>query len=283
MVISPACSKHRQLLVAKTLVPLLLLLVAAAPCMRADEKEDLDAYKVRIDALWFYSQPSVHFHGTVSQGDFDFERDASFNSYHTGTVKLDWKFTRKNHLYFGFLPLNQSKEFTLNRTIVFQGQTYGAGLAADARLQTYLFVPGYQYDIIRRKQGHLGLAVQLDLLYIKGSLKAAAQTLNGTQRFAQSSSSTVRAPLPVAGPEFRYYLIPNSNRLFVAGNLFGMYFFGYGNFISSYGTLGISLSKHLNLQGGYQLGSRFTLKSKTDRIGLELNQAGAIAGLEVSF
>jgi hypothetical protein len=123
------------------------------------------------------------------------------------------------------------------------------------------------------------------LFYIRGSLQAAAQTLNGTRHSFEASSDTLRAPLPVLGPEFRAYLIPNSNRLFVGGNLLGMYFFGYGNFISSYGTLGLSLNKHLNLQGGYQLGSRFDIKSdlKSSRIGVNLSQKGAVAGLEVSF
>ena len=123
---------------------------------------------------------------------------------------------------------------------------------------------------------------QLDLYYLKGSLEAAAQTVNGTPHVAQASSSTLRAPLPVAGPDFRYYLT-DSGRLFVAGNLLGMYFFGYGNFISSYGVLGLRLNRYLSLQGGYQLTSRTNINSKTDRIGLSLTQRGAIAGLEISF
>jgi len=195
---------------------------------------------------------------------------------------VEWKFTRKNHLYVGFLPINQTKQFVLDRTIVFEGQTFDARLVATARTETYLLAPGYQYDIIRRKRGHLGIVAQLDLFYIKGSLKAEAQTLNGTPRLAQVSSSSLRAPLPVAGPDFRYYLT-DSGRLFVSGNLLGMYFFGYGNFISSYGTLGWTLNPHLNVQGGYQLSSRLDIKSKTDRIGLDLTQRGAVAGLEVSF
>jgi hypothetical protein len=137
--------------------------------------------------------------------------------------------------------------------VLFEGQTFAAGLTAKARLQNYFLTAGYQYDIIRRKQGHLGIVAQLDLMYVKGSLNAAAQTLNGTFHTAQTSSATVRAPLPVLGPDVRYYLIPNSNRLFVAGDVLGMYLFGYGNFVSSYGTLGLSLNRYLNLQGGYQL------------------------------
>jgi hypothetical protein len=264
-------------------VVLFFMALASLQSVSAQEPEDFDAHTLRIDGFWFYSQPSGSFHGAGPQGRFDLQRDANFDSYSTGAGRIEWKFTRKNHLYLGVLPINQSKQVVLHENVVFQGQTFNAGLGASARLQSYLFTPGYQYDIFRRKQWHLGIATQLDLFYIKGTLKAAAQTFNGTSFAGQESSATLRAPLPVAGPDFRAYLIPNSSRLFVAGNLLGMYFFGYGNFISSNGTIGVALNKHINLQGGYQLGSRFDIKSKTNRIGLNLTQIGPIAGIEVSF
>jgi hypothetical protein len=261
----------------------LLFFAAGASNLWTQENEDLDAYTIRLSGFWVYSQPFGSFHGTGSQGRLDFQGDARFNSYSTGGGRIEWKFTRKNHLFVEALPLSQTRQVVLDRTVVFEGQTFSPGLAARAQLQNYFLTPGYQYDIIRRKQGHLGIVAQLDLMYIKGSLKAAVQTLDGTLHSAQASSATLRAPLPVAGPDVRYYLIPNSNRLFVSGNVFGMYFFGYGNFVSSRGTLGLSLNKYLNLQGGYQLSSRLVIKSKTDRIGLDLTQRGAIAGLQVSF
>jgi hypothetical protein len=63
-----------------------------------------------------------------------------------------------------------------------------------------------------------------------------------------------------------------------------MYFFGYGNFVSSGGALGLTLTKHLSLSAGYQLGSRLVVKSNaTDRIGLRLTQKGSIVGLQYSF
>jgi hypothetical protein len=277
-------SRKRRFLDMKNAGLSILLVVAAGfQPSAAQEREDLDAYTIRFSGFWFYSQPSGSFHGTGSQGRLDLQSDVAFNSYSTGAGRIEWKFTRKNHLFAALLPVSQSKQTVLTHTVVFQGQTFGAGLATSARLQTYFITPGYQYDIIRRKQGHLGIVAQLDLMYIRGSLKVAAQTLNGNLFSAQASSATLRAPLPVLGPDFRYYVIPNSNRLFVAGNVLGMYFFGYGNFVSSYGTVGVSLNKYLSLQGGYQVSSRLEVKSKTDRIGLNLTQRGAIAGLQVSF
>lgn len=266
-------------------VGLLMFLTIAGSLLHAAQGEDSDpdAHTFRFSGFWFYSQPSGSFHGTGTQGSLDVERDMQLNSYNTGTLKVEWKFTRKNHVFLGLLPVRNTKQAVLSRTVVFEGQTFDAGLVARSELETYALTPGYQFDIIRRRRGHLGIVAQLDLFYIKGRISAAAQTLNGTSRSAQASSSTIRAPLPVAGPDFRYYFIPNSSRFFVAGNLLGMYFFGYGNFISSYGTVGISLNQHLNFQGGYQLGSRFDINTKNDRIGLNLTQRGAVAGLEFSF
>jgi hypothetical protein len=84
----------------------------------------------------------------------------------------------------------------------------------------------------------------------------------------------------VAGPEIRFY---PARRFFVTANVLGMYFFGYGNFVSSQGTVGLKLTKNLALRGGYQLGSRFNINTKANRLGVSLTQKGAIAGLEISF
>jgi len=274
---------HKQSLVVRRGLSLVMFFAIAGPFLHAGEGEDLDAHTIRFNGFWFYSQPSGSFHGTGTEGRLDLQRDIDLRSYNTGTMRVEWRFTRKNHLYFGLLPIRSTRELALSRTVEFEGQTFQAGLVARGKLETYAITPGYQYDIIRRRRGYLAIAAQLYLFYIRGSLNAAAQTFNGTPHSAQSSSSTIRAPLPVAGPDFRYYLIPGSRRLFVSGNLLGMYFFGYGNFISSYGTVGVALNRHLNFQGGYQLASRLNINSKGNRIGLNLSQSGAVAGLEVSF
>ncbi len=73
--------------------------------------------------------------------------------------------------------------------------------------------------------------------------------------------------------------------MFVEGNLYGMYLFGYGDFLSTADTLGISLNRHLSINAGYQLGSRLVVNDNgaSNRLAIHLVQQGAIAGLEVSF
>jgi hypothetical protein len=115
-------------------------------------------------------------------------------------------------------------------------------------------------------------------------ISAAAQVVNGVQQAAVSASASLLAPIPVAGPEFRLYLT-NSPRLFVEGNVYGMYLGGYGNFVSTTDTIGMTLTKHLSLNAGYQLGSRLVVNNNNSskRIGVRLTQQGAIVGLEYSF
>jgi hypothetical protein len=145
----------------------LLALVAAVPPAHASDKdkEDYDAYKLRFGLFWFYSKPTGSFTSKGDTGLLDLEKDIGFNSYSTFDGKVDWKFTRKNHLYFIATDFDQMKTVTLNRTVVFQGQTFAVGSTATAtgELHALVLIPGYQYDFIRHKRWNLGAQVQLDI------------------------------------------------------------------------------------------------------------------------
>jgi len=67
--------------------------------------------------------------------------------------------------------------------------------------------------------------------------------------------------------------------------VYGMYFFGYGNYVSAWGDLGFTITRHLNAKLGYQLGSRLVVNrsTSTNRIGLNLTEKGPAVGLEVHF
>ena len=260
----------------------LAVLVMASPRARAgsEEHEDWDAYRLRLGLSWFYSQPSGRFTSENRSGFFDLQKDVGFNSYSTFYGKVDWKFTRKNHLFLAATDFDQSKTFRLNRPITFRGQTFNVNSVATGSLHTRFLIPGYQYDIFRRKQWNLGLQVQLNIFDVTGSFSAAAQVNNGVPQAAAFSSSQIRVPLPTAGPEIRFY---PAKRFFVTANLQGMYFFGYGDFISSQGSAGFKLTKNIAARGGYYLGSRFNVNTKAKQVGLNLTQKGPLAGLEFSF
>jgi hypothetical protein len=264
-----------------------LFAVAAVRTINAQPDDEFDSYRLKLEGFWVYSSPSGTLQSSVQtgMGPIDLQKDLGFNDYSTFAGKLDWKFTHKNHFYIGGEAFNSSRQTVLTRTFTFQGQTFQVGLTTQSNLNSPAYTVGYQYDIIRRKRGHLGLGVQMNFFDAHASIRAAAQvTSDGVHHAAVSASASLLAPIPVAGPEFRLYLT-DSPRVFVEGNVYGMYFFGYGDFVSSLGALGFTINKHLTLNAGYQLGSRLVVNnnSSTNRIGLEMKQRGAIAGMELCF
>ena len=255
------------------------LMVLVMPIARASEY-DLDNYKFRTTASWWYSQPSGYFAGQNHSGEFDLNRDFQFGSYSTFTGTLDWRFKRKHHLLFSSSPVSYSNRTTLLRTITFQGQTYNVGTQAASEIKSLSFAPGYQWDFIRRDRGYVALATQFYLLDTKATLTGTV-LVNG-QAATRSSSGSFLAPLPVVGPHVRWYPV-DSERLSLEGYVNGMYFFGYGDFYSARGLVGVGLSHHLKAIGGYQMGTRLSIHGGSNNIGIRLTQKGPVVGLEGSW
>ena len=269
---------------ALALVLGLLCFFFATSKVSAQDKDEFDSYKARLEGYWLYSTPSGSFRGANDSSRIDVQGDLRFSTYSTFVGKLDWKFTHKNHFYVEGMAYNSSRQVVLDRTIVFQGQTFEAGTTVRGSLDSPVYVLGYQYDIIPRRRGHLGIGVQANVFDTHAAIGAAAQIVNGMQQPAIHASGSLVAPIPVAGPQFRFYLT-DSPRLFVEGNVYGMYFFGYGNFVSTQGVVGLTINKHLAGKAGYQLGSHLEIIASkgSDRIGITLNQRGPLAGIEFSF
>jgi hypothetical protein len=270
-----------------TACPLLfaaLLFFIAPPAVFAQQQDEFDAYKLKLEGYWVYSTPSGVFQGANDPTGINLQGDLHFNGYSTFAGKLDWKFTHKNHLYIQGLAFNSSRSVTLERTIEFRGQTFVVESSVHASLDSPVYAIGYQYDIIRRRRGHLGIAVQADIFDTHASISAAAQIVGGQPLPSVHASGSLLAPIPVAGPQFRYYLT-NSPKLFVDGNVYGMYFFGYGNFVSTSLNIGYTVNRHVAMKAGYQLGSRLQVNADThsDRLGIRMTQQGPFAGLEVTF
>jgi hypothetical protein len=258
-----------------------ILLWLATPILaRASDGEDLDVYKWRITGVWWLSSPTGSFTGKANSGTFDLSRDFGFASYSTFTGTTDWRFKRKHHFLFSISPVTNSRRATLNRTIEFQGITYGVGASVAADIKALAFAPGYQYDIVRRNRIVFSIATQVYLMKTSADLTGTA-TVNGKSE-VRTASGSIFAPLPVLGPRVRWYPL-HSGRFALDGAFQGMSFFGYGHFISARGTGLVSLSRHWRLSFGYQMGTRLKINDDKNRIGVRLTQKGPIAGFEVSW
>jgi hypothetical protein len=267
----------------KILLAVILCLICTPWVRAADYDADLDAYKIRLTGLWWFSNPTGSFQarGTTSANNsFDLSKDFGFASYSTFSGKVDWRFKRKHHLLVGIFPISSSRTRTLNRTFTFQGQTFDVGTRTSADIESSAYAPGYQYDIIRRNRIILSIPVQVFLGNVSAKLTATG-SVSGLSA-TKSASGSIFAALPVAGPAVRWYPT-HTSRYSVDGGLQGMYFFGYGNFLTVKTSAGIALTRHLSFRAGYQLGRRLKVNDTNNRIGILLIQKGPVAGLEASW
>ncbi len=267
--------------VSRKILIIALLCLALLPLVQAQNAGDLDNYKFRVEGNWWFTHPTGYFGLNGSNNYVNFNRDFGFGNTSTFSGKIDYRFRHKHHLLFNVTPIYESRTAILKRTIEFQGETYDVGAQVTANLRTLDFAPGYEYDIIRRDHGFLGLEVDVNLLDTRAQLSAAASA--GGPGVAVSGSRSIFAPLPAIGPVFRWYPLHDSNRLSIDGSVRGMPFFGYGNFVSAQGGLNIGLTKHLMFRGGYQMGSRLSVHGAANQIAVKLTQQGPSAGLEYTW
>lgn len=258
----------------------LLDIVASSNLFGQERTSDPESYKLKIEGQFWYATPIATVAGSGTQVPISFDKVLGFSTYSTFTSGLDWHFKRKHHLLFIVSPNQTTHTAVLNQTITFKNLTLQTGSSVTGTLRTYSFAPGYRYDIIHRPRGHLGIVVQVNLLDIKATLTGVA-IQSSTQTTTSTASGSVFAPLPVFGPEGRAYFA--RNRLYIDANLKGMYFFGYGNFISTSGTVGVTLTPHIDFIGGYQMGSRLAVNGSTNRLGVRLTQRGPTVGLAFNF
>ncbi len=257
------------------------LLASAAP-LKCAADEPPETYKWKFDAFWWLSNPAGHFSDTENAGpshSFDLQKDFGFGSYSTFTGNVDWRFTRRNHILFGASPVESSNTRTLTRTITFRGKTYDVGAEVSVDIHSFSFSPGYQFDFMRRHWGSLSGLAQLFVLNTSAKM-SQSRTVNGQSEVIEESSGSVLAPLPAIGPRVRWYPVHDSSRFVVDGTATGMYLFGYGDFYSAKGTVGVAMSRHWKITGGYQMGTRLTIHGTADSMGFRLTQKGPIAGIE---
>jgi hypothetical protein len=244
-----------------------------------DLNSDPEAYKVRIVGQFWYATPTASIAGSSTEAPISFDQTLGFQAYSTFNAALDWHFKRKHHLLFYVSPNQSTRTAVLQQTITFKNQTFVAGSSVTGELKNYSFAPGYRYDIIHRPRGHLGILVQINLLDIKASITGTV--LQPGQTTVANASGTLFAPLPVGGPDGRVYFA--NNRLYVDANLKGMYFFGYGNFVSTAGTIGLRLGHHIDLVGGYEMGSHLAIHGTSGRLDIRQTQRGPTGGLAFTF
>jgi hypothetical protein len=199
---------------------------------------------IQTGALAALGQPEVDF---VQEFGIENER---FNEFR-GVIRAG----RKHKVRVSHVLMEYNQSTTLQRTIVFGGQTFPVSVPATADLSWRLWRFGYEWDFVARDRGLLGFIAELKYNDVHASLEASGFGTEITE---------VTAPIPTIGIIARVY--PHQD-VSITTEFTGFKMPGFiGNKISDsfsgddfeakmydfdiYGT--INFGRHAAVQGGYR-------------------------------
>jgi hypothetical protein len=159
--------------------------------------------------------------------------------------RLVFKPRRKQRLVVEGTPIGIDGFNTVQRTVVYRGQTFNVSQTLKSSAELNYFFAGYQYDVLSGRLGHLGLSVG-------GAYLGATGTIDAVQA-GTSATKTETIGVPLAGAEFRIFPIRGrAHKLIeVEGGLRGMAVGSYGHFVEGSASGGVRLGP-IGLLAGYR-------------------------------
>ncbi len=188
--------------------------------------------------------------------------------------RLVIKPARKHRIVLEGTPVRLEGANTINRTIVYRGQTFTVGEALASSADVNYFFGGYQYDAISRPAGHLGFSIGGAYLNATGTIRGVQTGLSATK------SETVG--LPLAGAEGRVFVLPNRKLLEFDGGIRGMGFGSYGHYVEGTVNGGIGFGP-LTFQAGYRAESVDLHSSSNDGNGVDVRLRGPIFSVQARW
>jgi hypothetical protein len=207
------------------------------------QTRDPEASKLEITGSWW----SIDSSGTIraNGSPIDLKSDLGVvQQQSTFTGKLVAKPSRRHKLVIEGTPVRLDGAMNLSKSITYQGRTYSINDHVTSKADLNYFYGGYQFDLISRPEGHLGLEAGGAYLNATGSL--TSQAANTTE------SKTETIGLPLAGAEFRFFPVHKRFDVEVNGEIKGMKFGSYGHYLQASASAGIGFGPLL-VEGGYRI------------------------------
>jgi hypothetical protein len=207
-----------------------------------------ERYNVEIGGYLWFPAPDivVSSEGLGIPGtDIDFVTDLGITRETIPELRIVLRPARKHRFRINYFPLRYTADTVLQRSIVFNGQLFRAGLPVQGTFDVDIWRFGYEYDFVYRDRGFVGFIVDLDYHDVDVTLASVIGS-----EFARA-----RAPSPAIGGTGRIYVAPNVS---ITGELTGLRIpegidedlrGRYVDF-NIYGTL--NFNDHVGVQGGYR-------------------------------
>jgi hypothetical protein len=251
----------------------LLLLASASPARAQYRPRPLndptspEQYHIEGGVDYWFPGATITLSSTslgIAGSVIDFKNDLGLTDQKFPAFQVQLKAGR-NKLRFQYIPIDYSQSATLTRQIVFNGQRYDIGLPVSSTLDWKAYRFGYEFDIISRDRGFLGVIAEAKYTDVAATLIVAPSgSRPGIDEFDHA-----RAPIPALGGIARFYIVP---LLSVTADITGFKLpdntikdaSGHYVDVDVYGTL--NFTRNIGVKGGYRaldLGYAFKTDSGT--------------------
>ena len=174
--------------------------------------------------------------------DIDAVADLGVTQKRHRELRLVLRPSWKHKAQISYLPMEYQAEGLLNRTLVFEGVTYGVGTPVTSTVKWRAWRFGYEYDFVYRDRGFVGVIVEVKYTDIETRLESPSEV----------TAVRTQTPIPAIGGIGRVYPVRNVSLTF---ELTG---FKLPDAVTQvkyvdldvYGTL--SFSDYLGIQTGYR-------------------------------
>jgi len=200
-----------------------------APLLTAGSSEGPEDYRIELSGtLWrMNTNGTIHADGTPANLITDLgvgQRQRIYDG------RLVLRFKRKNRFVFEGTPISINGMNTLNRSVSYFGQQYSVSETLKSSAQVNYIYGGFHRDWYRGRFGRAGTSIGAAYLGLAGSVQANPSGIDkkGSTPFG----------LPLAGGDFRFYLIPDKRWLAVEGAVRGLPAGSYGHWLEAIAGVG---------------------------------------------
>jgi len=194
---------RRHAVIAAGFLTLLLALAPSAAAQLLGEPSDLpvgEAYHVEVLGGMWNPTPEL----TISSEAFgiagtsiDFTTDLGIAAKRFGELRVRLRPGRKHRFRIDYVPISYAARSVIERRLVFRGIAFDVGVPVSSTITWKTWRLGYEYDIIHRSRGYLGLIVEAKYTDVEASLDTEF-----AREFARA-----RGPVPAVGAVMRIYPI----------------------------------------------------------------------------
>jgi len=168
------------------------------------ERATGETYHVEVIGAFWNPSPDIVISSEqfdIIGTDVDFVQTLGISDTKFKQLKVVLRAATKHKFRFEYTPITYDADKVITASFVFNGQLYQVGIPVTTNLKWKAYRFGYEWDILYKSRGFLGLLVDLKYTDIEATLSSSAV---GAAQFTHA-----QAPIPAIGVVGRGYVVPN--------------------------------------------------------------------------